>query len=154
MRSSELNQSFPKVIEPMYENSLNAQFCFNDTETREMKGNKLLMGLSCFVLVACNAPPSRIAPVYQSTDQYEKHDCRKLTRQLSQIDTIILAQKSQLQSDANIDTGIVAGSILLLPLGLFALEATGNGDLKNEYAQNLGKQAALRQTIDAKSCDI
>ncbi|WP_244072167.1 hypothetical protein [Nitrosomonas sp. PY1] len=73
---------------------------------------------------------------------------------MSNLDTTISAQKNQLQSDANMDAGIVAGSLILLPVGLFALAATGNGDLKNEYAKNLGKQLALREVIEEKECDI
>lgn len=36
---------------------------------------------------------------------------------------------------------------------LVALAATGNGDLKNEYARNLGKQAARRYAIETKDCE-
>lgn len=116
--------------------------------------SRFLVAVTCVILSACNTPPSNIAPVYHGSEAYEKYDCRRLGRQLSQIDTIVSTQKSQLQSDANMDKGIVAGSILLLPLGLFALAATGNGDLKDQYAQNLGKQAALRQAIDTNECEI
>ncbi len=116
--------------------------------------NKILIGFSCFFLIACKAPPSKITPIYQSSDQYEKHDCKRLSRQLSQLNMTISTQASQLQSDANMDKGIVAGSIILLPIGLFALAATGNGDLKNNYAQNLGKQEAIKHAIDEKDCEI
>lgn len=105
------------------------------------------------LLTGCNTPPSRIAPLYQSSDQYEHHDCKKLNRTLNQLDATISAQRSQLQTDATIDTGIVAGSLIFLPLGLIALAATGNSDLRNEYAKNLGKQSALRETIESKGCE-
>ncbi|GKS69227.1 hypothetical protein W03_12310 [Nitrosomonas sp. PY1] len=92
--------------------------------------------------------------MHQSSNQYTNYDCKKLSKTLSNLDTTISAQKNQLQSDANMDAGIVAGSLILLPVGLFALAATGNGDLKNEYAKNLGKQLALREVIEEKECDI
>lgn len=106
------------------------------------------------VISGCNTPPSRIAPIHQSSNQYANYDCKKLSKTLSHLDTTISAQKSQLQSDANMDAGIVAGSLILLPVGLFALAATGNGNLKNEYAKNLGKQSALKEVIEEKECDI
>ena len=118
-----------------------------------MQKTAVLMCMFFFILAACNTPPSRIAPVYQNNNKYASLDCKRLTKQLSQLDTIISAQKSQLQTDANIDTGIVAGSLILAPIALVALAATGNGDLKNEYARNLGKQAALRDAIEAKDCE-
>lgn len=118
-----------------------------------MKINKILIGFSCFYIIACNTPPSKIAPIYQGGDPYEKYDCKRLSRQLSQLSMTISAQASQLQSDANMDKGIVAGSIIFLPLGLFALAATGNGDLKNHYAQNLGKQEAIKNSMEAKDCE-
>lgn len=118
-----------------------------------MKHNQLIAAICCLSIAACNTPPSRIAATYQNSDSYEKLDCKRLGKQLAQVDTLVNAQRYQLQSDANVDMGIVAGSIALLPLGLFALAATGNGTLKADYANNLGKQAALKQVIDGKDCD-
>lgn len=118
-----------------------------------MNKNKLIAAICCLTIAACNTPPSRISAIYHGSDSYEKLDCKKLGKQLAQIDTLVNAQRYQLQSDANMDMGIVAGSLILLPVGLFALAATGNGTLKADYANNLGKQAALKQVIDGKECD-
>lgn len=103
-------------------------------------------------LQGCNTPPSRIAANHHNGTVYERYDCKKLMRELSSVDSILSAQRSQLQSDANTDTAIVAGSLLLLPVGLVGLAFTGNGDLKSHYADNLGKQTALRHQIDEKEC--
>ena len=114
---------------------------------------KLIAAFCCLTLAACNTPPSRIAATYHGSETYEKLDCKRLGKQLGQLDTLIAAQRYQLQSDANLDMGIVAGSLILVPIGLFALAATGNGTLKHDFANNLGKQTALKQAMEEKECD-
>ena len=108
--------------------------------------------LAIAVFQGCNTPPSRIAANHHSGTIYERYDCKKLLRELSSLDSIVAAQRSQLQTDANMDTAIVAGSLILVPVGLVGLAFTGNGDLKSQYADNLGKQAALKHQIDEKEC--
>lgn len=103
-------------------------------------------------LVSCNTPPSRIAAKQHNGNL--PSDCKVLLRQSQQIDNIISTQRSQLQTDANMDAAIVAGSIVLLPVGLFALAATGNGDLKEQYAQNLGKKQAIDNKIEDANCNM
>lgn len=103
-------------------------------------------------LQGCNTPPSKISANHYSGSNYERYDCKKLLRELTSLESSISSQRSQLQSDANTDTAIVAGSILLLPVGLVGLAFTGNDDLKTKYADNLGKQEAIKQQIDDKEC--
>ncbi|MBA3756184.1 MAG: hypothetical protein H0X02_08180 [Nitrosomonas sp.] len=108
--------------------------------------------LAITMFQACNTPPSRITANHHAGNAYERMDCKKLTRELSTLESIISSQRSQLQTDANTDTAIVAGSLILIPIGLVGLAFTGNGDLKTNYADNLGKQTAIKQHIDDKEC--
>lgn len=115
--------------------------------------SRKIVFVSCLILSACNTPPHRIAPIPVANESYSQQDCKKLQQQLTQLDSIIATQRNQLQVDSNIDMAIVASSLVIFPLGLMALAATGNADLKNQYAQNLGKQTALKEALNSQSCE-
>lgn len=97
------------------------------------------------MLTACNTPPSRITPDYNNVKITS--DCKRAEKELQRVESALSSQRSQLETDANIDRGIVAGSIALMPIALVSLAFTGNKELQAEYARNLAKQETLQDLL-------
>lgn len=97
------------------------------------------------LLTACNTPPSRITPDYSNVKITS--DCARAEKELRRVDATLSTQRNQLETDANIDRGIVAGSIALMPIALVSLAFTGNKELQAEYARNLAKQETLQDLL-------
>lgn len=112
--------------------------------------NNIAIVLAMCLIGGCNTPPARIAPLPYNGSMAT--DCKKIERLIGSLELVVSTQRAQLQQDANIDTGIVAGALLFMPLALVALAATGNDELKNEYRINLGKLNAAKQ-VYSESCD-
>lgn len=112
--------------------------------------NNIAIIVAMCLLGGCNTPPSRIAPLPYNGNIAS--DCKKIERIISSLESTVSTQRAQLQQDANIDTGIVAGSLIFMPIALVALAATGNDELKNEYRTNLGKLNAAKNA-HSENCD-
>lgn len=97
------------------------------------------------LLTACNTPPSRITPDYSNLKVTS--DCARAEKELKRLDSILSTQRQQLETDANIDRGIVAGSVALMPIALISLAFTGNKELQAEYARNLAKKETLEDLL-------
>lgn len=123
------------------------------TQTKGKIMKKILIIAIVILTTACNTPPGRIAPAYQTTTAKETGmSCKQLQNLKHTIDSQIVAERSELDQAANIDRGIVGGSIILLPIGLIGLAFTGTGDLPRQYSENLGKQRSIQELLIDKGC--
>jgi hypothetical protein len=112
---------------------------------KQLITKKIIIALAVITLSACNTAPHRITPIYAST--IKQSTCGQLEKERARLERIVQSQRAQLETDANIDKGIVAGSVLFMPIALIALAATGNKELQQSYAKNLGTLEQIEEKL-------
>lgn len=118
-----------------------------------MKTKLTLSIIMITLLSACNTPLSRIPPTHVIPTQKELGmTCEQLMKYKISIDSRIVSDRATLDSAAMTDTGLVAASVILLPVGLIGLAFTGTGDLATRYSEDVGKQRAIQELLIDKGC--
>jgi hypothetical protein len=111
----------------------------------------LLVVLS--IVSGCATHASNVAPTSVSSLQYDGVDCKRLAIESADINMKLSTLSAKLDSKADADTALVAGSLILWPF-LIGLAATGGKAEEAEVARLKGEKIAIEQTSLRKNCGV
>lgn len=106
--------------------------------------NTLLLCALILGLAACASPPSKIAPVAVSANDYAGMSCTALVRELSSVSNQLSDAERRQRGSVAADTATVF--LVLIPVSSMA------GDSSGEVALYKGQKIAIEQALARKTC--